>query len=104
MSKRPEPVLTLVKYIPKSGSEDALVELVHRHWPTLRRLGLATASQPQLFRGVDKESGRVAVFELFEWMDASSSDTAHQTPEVMAVWEPMGPLLDGMELTRLERL
>jgi hypothetical protein len=94
----------LVRYTPKAGSEERLLDLVRRHWPTLRHLGLVTSSPTQLFRGKDKRTGRVSIFEIFEWADETSSDTAHQTPEVMAVWEPMGPLLESMELIRLERL
>ncbi len=67
-----KPVLMLVKYMPKPGSEERLLE--------------------------------TAVVEMFEWTDDTSSETAHQLPEVMAVWEPMGPLLENMELTRLERV
>ena len=98
------PVLMLVKYMPKAGSEDRLLELVRQHWPTLRQLRLATSSPAQLFRAVDKRTGRSAIVEMFEWTDDSSSETAHQMPEVMAVWETMGPLLETMELARLERL
>ena len=98
------PVLMLVKYQPKPGSEDRLLELVRQHWPTLRQLRLATTTPPQLFRSMDKRTGRAAFIEMFEWADEKSSDTAHQMPEVMAVWETMGPLLEGMELSRLERL
>jgi hypothetical protein len=98
------PVPMLVRYTPKPGSEERLLDLVREHWPTLRRLGLVTTSPPQLFRGKDKRTGRTSILEFFEWSDDTSSETAHQTPEVMAVWEPMGPLLESMELTRLERL
>ena len=97
------PVLTLVKYQPKPGSEARLLELVRQHWPTLRKLELATATPPQVYRSVDKRSGRPSIIEMFEWADETSSETAHQTPEVMAVWETMGPLLEGMELHKLER-
>ena len=98
------PVLTLVEYIPKSGWEEPLLDLVRQHWPTLRELGLATSSPAEVFRATDKRTGEVALLELFEWADRTSSETAHQLPEVTAVWEPMGRLLDSMELTRLERV
>jgi len=103
-SGEPSPVAMLVKYTPRPGNEDALIALVRKHWPTLRTLGLVTTTPAQLFRGVDKRSNRVSIFEMFEWMDAGSSEIAHQTPEVMAVWEPMGPLLEEMDLVRLQRL
>ncbi len=102
--RTPTPVPMLVRYTPKPGSEERLLHLVRQHWPTLRRLGLVTSSPTQLFRGKDKRTGHLSILEIFEWADDTASETAHQTPEVMAVWEPMGPLLESMELTRLERL
>ena len=98
------PVPTLVTYVAKPGQEEALRELVLKHWPTLRRLGLATETKPLLWRATDKRSGRVSFVELFEWTDAAASDAAHHTPEVMAVWEPMGAVLDGLDLKRVEPL
>lgn len=97
-------VLMLVTYTPKGGHESDLLALLRTHWSTLRRLNLVTATPGQLWRASDKDSGRVRFLEMLEWADASSSDIAHQTPEVMAVWEPMGPLLESMSFQRLERV
>jgi hypothetical protein len=36
------------------------------------------------------------------WRDDEASNIAHQTPEIMAIWEPMGPLLEELKLTKLE--
>jgi len=36
--------------------------------------------------------------------DGTSADTAHQLPEVMAVWETMGPHMESMTLTTLEAI
>jgi len=96
------PVPTLVTYLAKPGQEEALRALVLAHWPALRRLGLATETKPLIWRATDKRSGRISFVELFEWTDAEASDTAHQTPEVMAIWEPMGAVMDGLELKRVE--
>ncbi|HLY54433.1 MAG TPA: hypothetical protein VKS60_02680 [Stellaceae bacterium] len=98
------PVPTLVTYVAKPGQEEVLRGLVLRHWPTLHRLGLATDTKPLLWRATDKRSGRVSFVELFEWTDEAASVAAHHTPEVMAIWEPMGPVLDGLELKRVEPL
>ena len=40
----------------------------------------------------------------FFWKDEQASDLAHQSPAVMAVWETMGPHMEGMTLTTLEAL
>jgi hypothetical protein len=46
----------------------------------------------------DKRTRRVYFVEMFEWRDAKASDAAHRTPAVMAVWGPIEPLLEHMDL------
>ena len=99
-----EPVTTLVIYRPKAGAEQALETLVRKHIPVLRGLGLLGPGGSQAFRAEDKRSHAVSFVELFQWKDGKASEVAHQTPEVMAIWEPMGPLLEGLELRRLDPL
>ncbi len=41
---------------------------------------------------------------MFSWKDGSASDVAHQSPEVMAIWEPMTPILENMQITEVEPL
>jgi hypothetical protein len=88
----------LVTYRPKKGREEELLALVRRHWPTLSRLGLVTREPARVYRTTDIKNGGVAFVEMFEWKDENASDVAHQTPEVMAIWEPMGPILEALEL------
>lgn len=99
-----KPVPTLVRYTPKAGGEEALLGLVRQHWPTLARLGLVTATPAQLWRAFDKDTRKLSFLELFEWKDEGASDVAHQTPEVMAMWEPMGKVLERLEITKVERI
>jgi hypothetical protein len=96
------PVTTLVWYYPKSGRAEELTRLVTGHWTTLHRLGLATDRPGQVWRAHDKRSGEPFLVELFEWRDTAASEIAHQTPEVMAIWETMGPLLESMKLAQLD--
>ncbi|MCA9667812.1 MAG: hypothetical protein KC503_19565 [Myxococcales bacterium] len=98
------PVTMLVSYYPKEGQEQAFFEIMQRHWPTLDELGLVTSDKPRIFRATDKDSGRQYFIEIFSWKDEGASDLAHQSPEVMAVWEPMGPLLERMQLSRVEEI
>jgi hypothetical protein len=97
-------VTTLVTYYPKPGQEEALLALVRKHWPTIGRLGLATSTPARVWRGADKRTGKAFIVELFEWRDSKSSEVAHQTPEVMKVWEPMGPLLETMTIAKLDEV
>jgi hypothetical protein len=89
-----KPVLTHVTYRPKKGKEQALYELVKRHWPILHAAGLATSEPATVYRATSKK-GEVSFIEIFSWKDADASGKAHQLPQVMAVWEPMGKVLQG---------
>lgn len=96
-----EPVLMHCTYRAKKGHEQALLQLVKAHWPMMRQLGLATETPARIWKTTDRE-GRVAYVEIFAWKDSKSSEVAHQTPEVMAVWEPMANVMDGMDIARAE--
>jgi quinol monooxygenase YgiN len=97
-----KPVPTLVSYYPKPGKEAEMLALVKKHWPTLRRLGLASEKPAQIWRAHEKDSTSTYFVELFEWADEKSSDVAHQTPDVMAIWEPMGPILANLQIVKVE--
>jgi hypothetical protein len=61
----------------------------------------------QVWQAIDKRGHGEAepyFVELMSWRDAEASDIAHQTPEIMAIWEPMGPLLEELKLAKLEPL
>jgi quinol monooxygenase YgiN len=100
----PRPVPVLVTYRPKQGAEARLLKLLRAHVPALRRAGLAAPQRAVLWEATDKRSGRRYFVESFAWRDARASDRAHRTPEVLAVWGPMEPLLEGMEIARVRRL
>ena len=102
MADTGKPVLTHVTYRPKKGKEQELFVLVKQHWPVLKELGLSTNEPAKVYRATDKRSGAVYFIEIFSWRDEKAPDIAHQTPEVMAVWETMGPVLEGLELAALE--
>jgi len=103
-SQSPNPVTMLVSYYPKPGKEDEFLPLLEKHWPTLDRLGLVTKVKPQIWRAFDIRANRSYFVESFQWKNGEASGIAHQTPEVMAVWEPMGPILEKMQLSQLEPL
>lgn len=99
-----DPVTTLVRYFPKKGKEEEFVALLEKHWPTLDQLGLVTKMSPQVWRASDKETHELHFVELFQWRNEQASEVAHHTPEVMAVWEAMGTVLERLQLARLEPL
>jgi quinol monooxygenase YgiN len=98
------PVRRLVIYRPKPGHLDALQAIVTRHGPVLRQLGLVTEDPVRVCRATDIRAPDSGAFllEEFVWRDDAASEVAHQTPEVMAVWETMGPHLADMTLITLD--
>jgi hypothetical protein len=90
-----KPVTMHCVYRPKPGSEEALFDLVKKHWPVLRDAGLATAEPALVWRATDKRSGKLYFIEVFSWTNAEAPGLAHQLPEVMKIWEPMGPMIEG---------
>jgi hypothetical protein len=99
-----QPVTMLVSYHPKAGRERELQQLIEQHYPTLQRLGLVTEMKARVWKASTKGSDRPYFVELFQWKDDKASDVAHQTPEVMAVWETMGPVLEKLDLVQLDSL
>lgn len=86
----------LCRYRIKPGMEEEFSEILARHWPVLKELGLATDEPARILRAGDK-AGNVAFVEMFAWKTGDSAQTAHETPEVMRLWEPMGSLCEDME-------
>ena len=75
---------------------DDFLRLLERHHPTLVELGLATSEPAVIYRGFERD-GRPIVFEIFEWAGPGAPDKAHEHPDVMALWEPMGSLVEDRE-------
>ena len=77
----------IATYRVKAGHEEAFIALLNRHYPTLKSLGLVTDDPPTVYLGEDE--GPV-FYEIFSWRNEDSPRVAHEAPEVMAIWEPMG--------------
>ena len=97
---RPETVIC--HYHVKPGEEAAFAELLVKHWPVLYAAGLTTDTPARHFRGLatpqpgGRNDAAQLYVEIFEWKNAGAAGIAHETPEVMAVWEPMGALCTQM--------
>ena len=98
------PVKMHVTYRPKKGKTEELLDLVLKHGPALEATGLIVDGPAVVYRATDKRSGDVSFIETFSWRDDEAPNLAHQMPEVMAVWEPMTPILDNLELAVIERI
>jgi hypothetical protein len=102
-------ITSLCIYRVKPGSENAFRKLLAKHWPALRGVGLAANVPSTIYQGAEGENEPIFV-ELLHWQDAEGPDRAHELPEVMAVWEPMGSLCEPrgqrppMEFPRVEQI
>jgi hypothetical protein len=97
------PVNVLCIYRLKDGAKEAEVKkLLDKHWPTLHKVGLATDEKAKVWRSSCKDPKQTIYIETFQWKDEKAPGIAHQTPEVMAVWEPLGALMQGMEFLHVE--
>jgi hypothetical protein len=102
-------VNALCTYQVRTGAEADFEKLLRNHWPTLHDLELVTDRQPLMFRGRN-EDGSTFFVEILEWRDQSCVDSAHELPEVAAIWERMGPLCVArngrppMEFPEIEQL
>jgi hypothetical protein len=99
-----KPLKMHVTYRPKKGKTEELLDLVMKHGPALETTGLIVDGPPAVFRATNKRTGEVFFVETFSWRDEEAPNLAHQMPEVMAVWEPMTPILDNLELAVIEQI
>lgn len=87
--------IVIVAYRPKPGCEQKLLDLVGDHVPFLRRLGLATNRPALAMQGRDG-----VVVEVFEWEEGAIA-SAHENPEVQALWAKYASICDYVPLGEL---
>lgn len=88
--------IVFAAYRPRAGGAERLLEIVGRHVPTLRRLGLATERPVVLVRAKDG-----TLVEVFEWADGEAAGKAHHAPEVQALWGAMEEVAEFPPLNSL---
>jgi hypothetical protein len=105
-----KPLTVICRYQVKPGKEKEMEGLLGKHWPALHALGLVTDDRPLIYRGLPSrkpggQHGAASTFvEIFSWKSEKSPQLAHETPGVMAVWEPMGALCEHMDFPPFEPL
>lgn len=90
----PQPVVCIYRVAPENDQK--FQELLRQHAPTLDAVGLKSSEPSRCFKGKN-QMGEIAYVEMFSWKDPEAADVAHQTPEIMQIWEPMGDLTTSME-------
>lgn len=89
-------ILAIAGYKPKEGQEEALMDLVNKHLPKLRELGLATDRNNYVAKSAD---GRI--IEVFEWTSGNAVNAAHQHPAISDIWEKMTLVADFLPMNSL---
>jgi hypothetical protein len=90
-----DPITSIARYRVKPDSVDEFLEIVDRHWTTLRDIELVTDREPEVYVGTERETGGPVVVEVFDWASEDASGRAHTHPLVSKVWEAMGPLCES---------
>ena len=94
----------------KPGKQAEMEKLLARHWPTLHAAELTTNEPAIVYRGLpsgkpgEEHDAHRTYVEILVWKDQNSPGLAHEMPEVMAVWNPMGAICDTMDFPAFERL
>ena len=79
-------------YRVRADAEDDFRVLLARHWDALHNLGFVTDDRALVFRKIEEPT----YVEIFTWVEGGF-DQAHEHPEVLAIWEPMDPLLEDRD-------
>ncbi|MGA8028485.1 MAG: hypothetical protein WB992_15180 [Bryobacteraceae bacterium] len=74
--------ISVACYRPKTGCEDALLQLVRNHLPPLRAEGLVTERASIVMRAADG-----TIVEVFEWVSQEAIAGAHSNPAVLELWK-----------------
>jgi hypothetical protein len=80
-------------YRVRAECEERFLGLLKRHWSALHELGFVTDKKSLVFRGTD---GGLTYVEVFTWVEGGFGQ-AHEHPAVLAIWEPMDPLLEDRD-------
>jgi hypothetical protein len=109
MPSKKAPV-NICRYQVKPGKEAEMERLLAVHWPALHKAGLVTDEPARVYRGLPSEKpggehGAGSTYiEIMAWKNEKSPEIAHQSPDVMAVWEPMGAICENMDFPSFEPL
>lgn len=88
-----EPETVMITLHPKAGTEQALADVIARHYDTARRLDmLQSAAAHVTLRGAD-EADKPYFVEILTWKDASVPDNA--PPAIRAIWNEMTALVES---------
>ncbi|MCH8252214.1 MAG: hypothetical protein IID36_07155 [Planctomycetes bacterium] len=86
-------LISIAAFKPKPGMEEELLRVIADRLPLLRRLGFATDREAMLMKSKDG-----VVIQISEWVDNEAIRRAHETPEVLTLWERFDACSDYVKL------
>jgi len=88
--------IVIAAFKPLPGKEVELEECLAVRSPLLRRLGLATDRANITMRATDG-----TILDVSEWVDDAAIAAAHETPEVLELWQRFEACSDYRRLNSL---
>ena len=88
----PIPETVMITFHPKRGSEQALADVIARHWAVARRLELVVDAPHVTLRGFDG-GGNAYFVEVLTWRDAAIPDSAPKP--ILELWDQMNALVES---------
>ena len=83
-----------VTYHVREGKLDEFLEVLKRHYPTCRRLGLVLAD-PHIILSGKEEGGKPVVIEILRWKDSDAPDSVREHyPDVQKIWDRLNALTE----------
>lgn len=88
--------ISVAAFKPKAGKEADVLKVIASRLPLLRKLKLATDREPILMR-----SRAGVIIQISEWVDDAAIERAHQTPDVLKMWDEFAACCDYVRLNTL---
>ncbi len=88
--------ISVASFRPKPGKEEELRQVIADRLPLLRRLGFATDREAILMRSRDG-----VLIQVSEWSSDEAIAKAHETPEVLAMWDRFAACSEYVKLDSL---
>src|SRR5262249_20282798 len=103
LAEQPETVMITLHA--KPGAEQALADVLARHYETARRLNLLLPDSPHVTLRSVGGADKPEFVEIFTWRDAEAPD--HAPKEILAIWQEMRALVEarggtpGLQITEM---
>ncbi len=91
--------VVIAAFKPKPGKQEELLRVVAGRLPLLRRLGLATDRV-----NITMRAANGTIIDVSEWTDEAAIARAHETPEVLELWERYETCCEYVKLESLDEI